>query len=207
MFDCVDKHITMKENIEYDYTPVNASIQIIEINETGVYSGKGYEESENGQCPINCGECNDLKQCYERKNTIQYYIGVRENDRNPINYSAVATVEYYYNTNDSGKKYFYKYIDNCKICIEANKCYQGDPEYNLNKSDLYVERIEGYGFYDNTSAYFDLPTNRNGKGYNICKDCNEANNYYCFGNNKASCIRITDDINTYFANDFGRREK
>ena len=83
MFDFVDKHITTKENIIYDYTQVNATIQIIEINETGVYFGKGYEESENGFCPINCGQCNDLKQCYKCKNTTPYYIGVRENYLNP----------------------------------------------------------------------------------------------------------------------------
>ena len=34
MFDWVDKHIATKENIIYDYSLVNANIQIIEINET-----------------------------------------------------------------------------------------------------------------------------------------------------------------------------
>lgn len=96
----------MKENINYDYTTVNSSIQIIEINGTGVYFGKGYEESENEKCPINCGECNDLKQYYECKNSTPYYIGIRENDINPINCSVVAPVEYYYNKNDSGKMCF-----------------------------------------------------------------------------------------------------
>ena len=207
MFDCVDKHITMKENIEYDYPLVNSSMQIIEINVTGIYFGKGYEESENGKCPINCGECNDLKQCYDCKNTTPYYIGVRENDTNPIYCSAVAPVEYYYNKNDSGKMYFFKCIDNCKICKEANKCYQCDPEYLLNKSELCIERIEGCGVYDNSSFFFDEDNNNNGKAYNICKECNEKNNYYCFGNNKTACIKMKDDINTYFVNDLGCREK
>jgi hypothetical protein len=53
MFDCVDKHITMKEDYIYDYTPSNVTVQIIEINETGVLFDKGYEESENGRCPKN----------------------------------------------------------------------------------------------------------------------------------------------------------
>jgi hypothetical protein len=86
MFDCVDKLIIMKENINYGYTPTNASIQIIEINEAGAYFGKGYKVRK-WTMSIICLEGNDLKQCYECKNAMPNYISVRENDRNLINCS------------------------------------------------------------------------------------------------------------------------
>lgn len=103
--------------------------------------------------------------------------------------------------------FFYKCIDNCKICKEANKHFQCDPEYRLDSNDECEERIEGCGVYDNTLSYFDIPTNNNGKVYNIYIECNKIKGFYCFGNNKIACKKMTDDNNTYFDNDIGCKEK
>ena len=214
MFDCVDKKSTIKEGIEYKYEPVDVSVQIILLGEAERI-GKGYEESEDATCPINCGECNDLKQCFECKSTTPYFIGVREDDNNPIICSDVAKTpeESYYSKNTSDNKiYYFKCIDNCKICKYKDTCYQCHPEYRLNKAEQCVERIIGCGIYDNISAnsvYFDNITNNNGKGYKICKKCDESRGYYCFGDNKGECKQMPDgdDNNTYFDNDFECKEK
>ena len=169
MFDCVEKKSTMREDYIYDYKPVDVSVQIILIPESEKI-GKGYEESENGTYPKYCSECNELKQCFECKNTTPYYIGVRENDNNPINCSAIAPKDSYYNKNDSENKiYYYKCIDHCKVCKSQNpnKCFQCHPEYRLNENGECVERIDGCGLYDNSSisVYFDDKSNNNGTGY------------------------------------------
>ena len=211
MFDCVDKKSTKKEDYIYDYKPVDVSVQIILIPESEKI-GKGYEESENGLCPQYCSECNELKQCFECKNTTPYYIGVRENDNNPINCSSVAPKDSYYNKNDSENKiHYYKCIDHCKVCKSENpnKCYQCYPEYRLNDYGECIERIDGCGLYDNSSvsAYFDNKTNNNGTGYKFCLKCNESKGYYCFGSNKGECKPMLDDNNTYFDNDFECKQK
>ena len=46
MFNCVENEIIMKEYYTYDYKPVNASAQIIKIEELSIHFGKGYEETE-----------------------------------------------------------------------------------------------------------------------------------------------------------------
>ena len=46
-------------------------------------------------CPINCGEYNELRQCFQCKNITPYYIGVKENDSNSIICLKEAPVDYY----------------------------------------------------------------------------------------------------------------
>ena len=203
MFDCVEKESRMKENYIYDYTPNNVSVQIILPNTSENYE-KGYELSDDGVCPKDCSECNELRQCFEYK--YPYYLGVKDGDKNPINCSTNAPKEYYYPKNAS---YFFKCIVNCRICKNDYQCYQCDPEFRLNDKAQCVERIEGCGRYDNSSnsAYFDKDTNNNGTGYRICIECNKTKGYYCFGSNKTACKNMTDDKNAYFDNDFGCKEK
>ena len=111
------------------------------------------------------------------------------------------------NYNNSKKKaYYYKCIDNCKICKKESKCYQYDPEYRLNDEIIYEKKIEGCGLYDNGSAFFDHKTNNNGTGYNICKKCDEFQGYYCFGSKKGECKKILDN-KIYFNNYFWCKEK
>ena len=96
---------------------------------------------------INCGECNQLKQCFECKNITPYNIRVGENDNNPVICSAIAKApeDSYYSTNTSDNKtYYYKCIDNCKIYKNWETFYQCHPEYYLNKSLQCVETFEGY---------------------------------------------------------------
>lgn len=203
MFDCVEKESRMKEDYIYDYIPLNVSVQQILPNTSENYT-KGYELSDNGVCPKDCSECNEFSQCFECK--YPFYLGVKDNDKNPINCSVNAPVEYYYRKNQS---YFFRCIDNCRICKNAYECYQCDPEYRLNDKNQCVERIEGCGLYDNSSnsVYFDKDTNNNGTGYRICIACNKTKGYYCFGNNKTACKKMTDDNNTYFDNDIECKEK
>jgi len=203
MFDCVEKGSRMKEDYIYDYTPENVSVQIILPNKSETYE-KGYEKSDDGVCPKDCSECNDLRQCFECK--YLYYLGVKDGDKNPINFSSNAPKEYYYPKNDS---YFFRCIDNCRICKNAYEGYQCDLEYRLDDTHHCVDRIEGCGLYDNSSnsSYFDKDTNNNGTGYRICIECNKDKGYYCFGNNKTACKKMTDDNNTYFNNDLGCKEK
>jgi hypothetical protein len=82
----------------------------------------------------------ELKQCFECK--YPYYLSVKDGDKNPINCSANAPVEYYYPKNQS---YFYRCITNCRICKNDYQCYQRDPEFRLNDKTQCVERIEGCG--------------------------------------------------------------
>ena len=203
MFDCVEKESRMKEDYGYEYTPNNVSVQIILPNKSENYE-KGYELSDDGVCPKDCSECNEFSQCFECK--YPYYLGVKDNDKNPINCSTNAPVEYYYRKNQS---YFFRCIVNCRICKNSYECYQCDPEYRLNDTNQCVDRIEGCGLYDNSSnsAYFDNYTNNNGTGYRICIACNQTKGYYCFDNNKTACKKMTDDNNTYYDNDLGCKVK
>jgi hypothetical protein len=120
--------------------------------------------SDDGVCPKDCSEWNELRQCFECK--YPYYLSVKDGDKNPINCSANAPVEYYYPKNQS---YFYRCITNCRICKNDYQCYQRDPEFRLNDKTQCVERIEGCRRYDNSSnsAYFDKDTNNNSTGYRI----------------------------------------
>jgi hypothetical protein len=121
--------------------------------------------SDDGVYPKDCSECNEFSQWFECK--YLYNLGVKENDKNPINCSTNAPVEYYYPKNQS---YFFRCIVNCRICKNAYEYYQCDPEYTLNDEAQCVERIEGCDLYDNSSnsSYFDKDANNNGTGYRIC---------------------------------------
>lgn len=91
---------------------------------------KGYEMSDDGLCPKDCSECNELRQYFEWK--YPYYLGVKDGDKNPINRTTNAPIENYYRKNES---YFFRCIDNCRICKNAYECNQCDPEYRLNDTN------------------------------------------------------------------------
>jgi hypothetical protein len=205
MFDCVEKNSTMKQNLIYDYKPVNVSTQIILPDKTMIYP-RAYELADNGICPRNCSQCNIYHQCYECNASTPYYLAEKENDLNPINCSEIPPIEnYYYNTTNIN---FYKCLPNCKVCTNANNCKQCAPEYKLNGDKTKcIERIEGCGDYNKSSNYSDDISNGGGQGYRLCEECNKTRGYYCFNDNKQSCDTVKDDFNTYFNNSVGCLEK
>ena len=111
MFDCVEKKSLLK-NVIYDYeTKTSQDIldQKDKENEKDFY-----ELSNNGKCPIDCIQCDELGQCKNCKNGT----GIIEITRNcvPINELEHG---YYKNNEDN---IYYKCIDNCDKCSNGNEC-------------------------------------------------------------------------------------
>ena len=195
IFDCVKKESRMREDLEYNYTLVNVSSQIIEISPDLNFT-PGYELSENGNCPINCSQCYENKKCFSCRDNI--YVGDKENDNNPINCSYQAPKEYFYKKNDT---HYFRCQENCKICNNSNQCFQCDPDHRLNSNSQCVPRIEGCSKYNNSSIFVDDKTNNYGYGYKECETCDSSNGYYCIGENKEACNKT--NIENYFQNDKG----
>ena len=200
MFDCILKHSKMKEDYKYNYSLVNVSTQII-LPDDNIDYERGYELSDNGKCPKNCSECNNHTQCFVC--STKYYLGVKEGDSNPINCSYDIPEFSYYGTNGS---HYYRCIDHCKKCHNSYECEQCEPEYRLNSSHHCVERIVGCEKYNKSTGYEDRVDNNGGLGYRDCEQCNNSRGYYCFNQNKSFC-GIIDDINSYFDNNLGCKQK
>lgn len=204
MFDCVDKKSQMKLNYIYDYNQTNVSSQII-LPDNGTIYDPAYELSDDGKCPKNCSQCYENRKCFVcQKNHI--YIGVREDDLNPVicSIKAPGNEDPYYRKNDT---HYFHCIEHCLRCNASDKCSQCEPEFRLNKNGVCEERIKGCEIYDNTSSYNDYITNNGYIGYQKCEKCNNSRGYYCFDSNKTFCDTIKDDKNTYFNNSFGCMEK
>ena len=199
MFDCVKKLSHERNDLDYEYVAVNVSISIPEEDEDELNPGdyeKEYELSENGICPKDCSECNLNFQCFECRPDY-VYIGVRENDKNPIKCNITAPKFYYYQNKNSG--IYFKCIDKCMVCSNPNECSRCEPEYKL-QNNICVPRIEGCGEYDPNSKYNDTETNNNYWGYKNCSKCNNTDDYYCKGENKSICVKIgkTEFLSYYF---------
>ena len=204
MFDCVEKNSTMKQNLKYDYEPVNVSTQIILPDISKTYP-RAYELADNGICPRNCSQCNKYHHCYECNTSSPYHLEEKESDSEPTICSEIPPINnYYYNTSNIT---FYKCLPNCKVCTNAQNCKQCAPEYKLNENKKCIERIEGCGVYNKSSNYTDVETNGEGQGYKMCEECNKTRGYFCFNDNKQFCGTVKDDINSYFNNSFGCLEK
>ena len=207
LFDCIDKKSEFKD-YNYNYIRHNdVSVQIVSTPIQGTFE-KAYEKSEDGKCPKDCNECNEFKQCLIcDSNNAQFYIGVKENDLNPIICNNTNLKEAglpYYMKQISEKTYFFKCIDNCIECDEANKCKACAPEFNITKNnDLCYDRIVGCKIYNKSSEYDDLLNNNGRKGYELCEECNEPEGYFCLNEEKHLCLKINDDISSYYKNDKG----
>ena len=206
MFDCVDKK-SKEKDLDYNYTPNEVSVQILLPDLTKTYD-KAYEESENGKCPKDCSECNEYKQCFECSPSAPIYVGVRDNDQNPINCSETPPDGPYYETTKSdNKKYYFKCIDNCKKCDSADYCIACEPEYELTNSNKECKvRIEGCKKYDEGTAIEEDPLNGHQKAYRDCEICDEDSNYYCLGDDRKHCIKL-DKTSYYKRGDNGCYEK
>ena len=204
MFDCTEIGSETKEDLNYNYNKVNVSMQILLPGPNTPFE-KAYELSNDGECPINCSECNNYHQCFECNNNTPYYIGVEENDQNLIYCSSEIPIGYYHK-DKSGKNYYYKCLDNCYYCNSADKCNGCSPDYKLDTNKKCQERIEGCGEYNETSSYNDEDTNGGYKGYKQCLKCNHIKNYYCINNQKETCVQLKD-LNAYYDNKYGCKTK
>ena len=92
----------------------------------------------------------------------------------------------------------YSCVQKCNVkfehCIECNfdKCNICEKEYFVNNDGYCQERIPHCLNYDDDSIFSDTSKNGGGDGYGKCKNCDNANNYYCLNMNKSECILIDD---------------
>ena len=211
LFDCVEKE-SREINIADDYIkPDNdISVQIVlpfDFNVT-IYPN-AYEEDDYGRCPIHCSECKENKQCFECDQNFSIYIGVRENDNNPIICSKEKPSNgSYYNTIIQGKIYYFQCIEHCFKCHLKDKCDVCYPQYII-RNDECVEKIEGCELYNEIDLNKRTENDENNGGgmtYNECLQCNKTKNYYCLGTTKQTCVKI-DNIKPFYYNNFSCLEK
>ena len=181
LFDCVDKKSLVKSSsFAYDY----------EINTSQDYGKEetkapiiAYEESSNGFCPINCGRCNEKKECLKQKNLCTSI--------DPNCESCVL---------NNGNKICSKCKNN--LFLYENKCYEVKKSLIVNnrekKCDILIdgcsscitntictECYSGYGLDGYTKRCIDLSTIKKGYYYDpkaqAVKKCDQgvANCNYC----------------------------
>ena len=184
MFDCVEKRSLIKnKTFNYDYEIKTNQILSELINEE--VETTVYELSENGICPQNCEQCNNLKQCIICREGF-YYIGSRNNESGPIicmNLTDISTG--YYEIKENNKSIYYPCSNNCKKCNKSH-CTQCDNYHKLDKNNEFcIEKVEHCGIYENVTY--------------TCIKCKQ--NYYFIGDDRDYCHII--DISKYYTNDNG----
>ena len=218
LFDCVDIESLYKENLTYDYDySVNfISSEIIEdINNKNEYFDsspdnivEGFEESDNGTCPINCSHCLSYKRCilcrkFNNSKPYSYYIGEVDNETSHINCTDITPKGGYYETikyNDDEFTHYFKCIENCNVCTDAIKCSQCLPTHKIKDDGKFCEiRIPNCILYNETYNYTDNETNGGGIGYIECLQCNIEKKYFCLNMNKKECKYVDDyELGTYY---------
>ena len=209
LFDCIEKKSLNKGNLNYDYNysknnnliEITSSYKIQENLETFFNITEGFEESENGKCPINCSQCLSYKRCilcrkFREIQPYAYYIGEVDNNLSHINCTDTIPERGYYNINkydDEEFIHFFKCIENCNVCQNATNCEQCLPTHKIKKDDKSCEiRISNCILYDERSRYFDNENNNGGEGYKECLHCNIDENYFCLKMDKTNCKYIND---------------
>ena len=148
MFDCVEKESLIKnDSYIYDYEIKTSQIINELINaeiETIVY-----ELSENGKCPKNCEQCNNLRQCFMCRENY-YYIGEKEGEDRPIYCDIInISIGYYESKDVNNKTIYYPCSNNCVKCnrTHCNKC---DNYYKLDENNIFcIEKVKNCEIYDN----------------------------------------------------------
>ena len=207
MFDCVEKESQPKLSSFYNEYKKNITSEVIidqEKDLSNIGNLKEYELSNDGICPINCRHCIDNHQCILCRDGY-FYIGTAENDQNPIICISSRPVNSYYLTTST--KYvkdstYFKCIDNCYLCIEAekDKCQQCAPTHKINSTtEECEERIPKCILYNSTNNFTDNNNNGGALGYRECLNCNKSENYFCLNGDKTHCVLIEDYNNkTYY---------
>ena len=184
IFDCVEKKSLIKDDtFIYDYEIKTNQLfsELIDIEiETEVY-----ELTENGICPKDCEQCNNLKQCIMCREGF-YYIGTRNNESGPIfclNLTDISTG--YYEIKKNNISIYYPCSENCKKCNQTH-CTQCDNYHKLDENNTFcIEKVEHCEIYENVTY--------------TCIKC--KHNYYFIGSNRNFCYTI--DISKYYTNDNG----
>ena len=196
LFDCVKNSSEVKESTFVYDQPVNAnvSIEITSNKENSItqniITDGLYELGEDGVCPKDCQQCTANKQCAICRPDFIHYIGTKENDDQEIKCSENPPAEGYYHKYENNKHFYYKCIDNCITCSNANECEQCNRTYFVNSTNKQCqERIPGCTKYDETKP---VKTADNGGNYSYleCLNCNGSADYYCLNENKSICNLI-----------------
>jgi hypothetical protein len=205
IYDCVEKQSMIKPNANNfsEYSNKNISIDVQTNDATKIkditIEELVFERSKDGICPQNCSQCNQIHQCIKCYKDYNNYVGTKENDKEPINcYAEPPKVGYYINeTYRSGKKYFFRCIENCNVCNKTKeKCDQCAPTHKLNGTTC-TERIPGCKDYNPTYSDY-LEDNGFGLSYLECENCNNSANYFCYNMDKKNCMKIDDYNDTLY---------
>ena len=159
---------------------------------------EGYELSNDAKaiCPVNCRQCISYKRCilcrnFRNNEPHAYYIGEKDDGRSHINCSEVEPKGGYYKTTKYiNHIHFFRCVENCDVCTNAEKCHQCLPEYKLNDNELCIDRIDQCIEYNKSTSFVDELTNNGGKGYSECLQCNTKDKYFCENMDKKSCKSI-----------------
>ena len=195
IFDCIDNESVYKIP-NYDYTLNNEDItsQVTSYIKSNteldqMITIEGYEKGDDGICPINCRHCLSNKRCVQCGNSNQYYIGEKEfDDSFPINCTNKIPDGGYYSTNINDNIHYFRCLENCKKCSDANICEYCFPEFLLiNNNKECKVRIENCEKYDQSSesAIPSDPLNGGGLGYQYCKNCKK--DFYCVDGKRNEC--------------------
>ena len=200
LFDCIDKEIQSKEkeyNSDYYSKKINYTSEVKTNNESEIKqyystSEEGYEQSEDGQCPLNCMQCLSGNRCILCGNSNNVYIGEKDDDSSHINCTKNEPQEGYYNITKRGHNHYFRCVSGCAHCKNNNSCSQCFPEFYLSDDNKTCnERIPHCKTYDNSSqSIFKDPKNNNADGYKYCLECDNENNYFCIDGNRTRCDPI-----------------
>ena len=208
IFDCIEKKSLYKDTSfnfsDYSNNEIPAEVIVnsepIEDSQTVI----GFEQSMDGICPIYCRQCIENSKCIICSDSHPLYVGTKENDNNPINCYNNDPGYGYYNFNEDGKTFYFKCIDNCRLCQRISKdyCDQCFPTHFFKNRKCEEERIPGCEIYDESSIFTD-PNNNNGPAYSKCYNCNNSAGYYCIEEDRTVCHNLTNIYtnDTYFVVD------
>ena len=210
MFDCIEKQSEYKTpTYDYSYNDEQITSQVISSIKSNdeldhMETVAGFELSEEGTCPVNCKHCLSYKRCTECGNSLQYYIGEKDEETSQINCTNTWQNEGYYSIKRyEDKIHFFRCLDNCYKCSSATICDQCYREYYLTDNDgKCEERIHNCKIYDDDSLFADIEHNNGGLGYRYCKECEQ--NYYCVDDHRELCTYIAEsEKGRYYATELG----
>jgi hypothetical protein len=133
------------------------------------------------------------KRCILCGNSKNVYISEKNNESFPINCTSNEPEKGYYSDTKYGHTIFFRCIEGCDECPNANICSKCHPHFYLSDDKTKcIERIPHCKKYDENSI------NPSDGGYDLCEECDNENNYYCIEGNRKQCIEVTNREN-YFS--------
>ena len=209
MFDCVEQKSELKSDINYDYE-IKTSQDISDAEEEE-FSEDAYELSDNGFCPKNCLQCNELHQCLKCKtdHRLTEIIENEETKRICKLESELAT-GYYINNN-----IYYKCMENCGICSNNNDCTKCKTDYTFENGKCIIksENCEEYDDNGQCTKCISNYKNVNGQCFEEienCQDyennglCKECETGFAFEeDDRTTCKDKTKFLDEYYTKDDG----